>query len=150
MSIIFYGNIKTKNLNVFLIMLFFLLYNEGGVLGADITPGTSVITNQCSTLGSNNPLRLLDCSIFKLSEGMCCMLTITLSEFVTDEDTGIQSYQESYKTACIILEKYDAAVIKKATNDYKKLGGDVLIECKQNYISVLYIYFILFAFICIF
>ena len=151
MPVIFYGNIKKKKFNIISILLFLaVLYNEGAILGADISVGTAVIANQCSSLGSNNPLRLLDCSIFKISKGMCCMLTITLSEFVTDEDTGIQSYQESYKTACIILEKYDAAVIKKATNDYKKLGGDVLIECKQNYISVLYIYFILFAFICIF
>ena len=78
------------------------------------------------------------------------MLTITLSEFVTDEDTGVQSYQESYKTACIVLEKYDAAAIRKATNDYKKLGGDVLIECGKYYLSVLYIYFILFALLYLF
>ena len=148
MSLVFCKRL-TKN-NIFLIILFLLLlYNEGRVLGADITPGTSVIANECGTLGSNNPLRLLDCSIFKLSKGMCCMLTITLSELVTDDD-GVQSYEQSYKTACITVEKYDAAIIRQATNDFKKLGGDVLIECKQNYLSVLYIYFILFTILYIF
>ena len=149
MPITIYGNIKKRKLNIFILFLA-ILYNERGVHGADVSPGTAVIANQCSSLGSNNPLRLLDCSVFKLSKGMCCMLTITLSELYTDEDTGVQSYQESYKTACIVLEKYDAAVIRKATNDYKKLGGDVLIECGQNYLSILYIYFILFAFLYIF
>ena len=71
------------------------------------------------------------------------MLTITLSE--TIEEDGVQSIQETYKTACIVLQQYNAKVIKEATTEYKKLGGDVLIECNQNYLSVLYIYLLLFV-----
>ena len=144
MSTIFIQNSKKKNPNIFSILLLLaILCNDGGVLGADITPGTSVITNQCSTLGSNNPLRLLDCSIFKLSKGMCCMMTVTTSETV--EVDGVQSIEESYKTACIILEKYDAETIRKLTNQYKKVVGDVLIECNQVFLSVTYIYLLLVA-----
>ena len=144
MSTIFIQNSNKKNLNIFSILLMLaILCNERGVLGADITPGTSVITNQCSTLGSNNPLRLLDCSIFKLSKGMCCMMTVTTSETV--EVDGVQSIEESYKTACIVLQKYDAETIRKLTNQYKKVVGDVLIECNQRYLSVTYIYLLLVA-----
>ena len=141
MVFIFYRNIK-KIFSV--ILLFFtIINNQGKVEGADISVGKAVITNECGTLGTNNPLRVLDCSIFKLTNKQCCMLTITLSETV--EEDGIQSIQESYKTACIILEEYNAKIIRKATNDYKKLGGDVLIECNQNYLSILYLYLLLFV-----
>ena len=145
MLFINYKRTSKNKLNIFSVILFFvaLLNLQGEVLGADVTVGKSVITNECGTLGTNNPLRLLDCSIFKLSKGMCCMLTITLTE--TIEEDGVQSIQETYKTACIILEEYNAKIIRQATTEYKKLGGDVLIECNQNYISVLYIYLLLFA-----
>ena len=134
--------IKDK-LNIYPFLLFLLIL--GQVLGTDVDVGTSVVKNECSTLGSNNPLRLLDCSVFKLKKGMCCLLTITLTE--TIEQDGVQSIQESYKTACIILEKMDAQTRKAATNEYKKLGGDVLIECCEYYLHVLYIY--LFLFVCL-
>ena len=136
----------TKNKqNVLLIFLFLkILSNQGGVLGADITVGTAVVTNECSSLGSNNPLRLKDCSIFKLKKGMSCMLTITKTE--TIEVDGVQSMVESYRTACIILEKMDAATRKKITNEFnKKLEGDVLVECHQNYVSILNVYILLLA-----
>ena len=143
MSFIFSSNIK-KNKIFSVILLFYTIINHlGKVEGADVTVGKSVITNECGTLGTNNPLRLLDCSIFKLSNGMCCMLTITLSE--TIEEDGVQSIQESYKTACIILEEYNAKIIRQATTEYKKLGGDVLIECNQNYLSIFYLYLLLFV-----
>ena len=149
MSSIFHKHITKNKFNIFSILLFLTIFNkEGGVHCADITVGTSVIPNECSTLGSNNPLRLLDCSIFKLSKGQCCMLTITIS--TTIEEDGVQQIVETYQTACIILEKYDAAIVKQATNEYKKLGGDVLIECGQSYLSILYIYLILFSILIFF
>ena len=143
MSFIFYGHFSNKKLKTFSIILILAIFNhQGKVLGASIEVGTSVIPNECGTLGSNNPLRLLDCSIFKISKGMCCMLTITKSTTIFEE--GVSYNKESYETACIIMEKYNAAIIREATNDYKSLG-DVLIECKQNYLSILYIYLLLFA-----
>ena len=139
MSFIFYRNFSNKKLKTFsIILILAILSNQGKVLGATIDVGTAVIPNECGTLGSNNPLRLLDCSIFKISKGMCCMLTITLSQ--TIEEEGVKSIKESYQTACIIMEKYTASIIRAATNDYKSLGGDVLIECKQNYLSFIYLY----------
>ena len=128
-----------NKLNFYSAILFLaILSYQGLILGANIEVGTAVISNECGSLGSNNPLRLLDCSVFKLSKGMCCMLTITISN--TIEEEGVQSIEESYQTACIILEKYNADVVRQATNEYRRLGGDVLIECYENYLSISYIY----------
>ena len=143
MSFIFFSNYKINKIFSVILLFYTIINHQGKVKGADITVGKSVITNECGTLGTNNPLRLLDCSIFKLSKGMCCMLTITLTEIY--EEDGVQQIWETYKTACIVLEQYNAKVIKEATTEYKKLGGDVLIECNQNYLSVLYIYLLLFV-----
>ena len=136
-----YLKFTSKNiLNIFLAIFIFstIINHKSQVYGADISVGKAIITNECGTLGSNNPLRLLDCSIFKMSNGMCCMLTVTTTEIV--EQDGVQSILESYKTACIILEEYSADVIRKMTNRYKKFVGDVLIECSQRYLKQLYIY----------
>ena len=128
---------------IFYLIIFSSILSENYyILGANIDVGTSIITNECGTLGINNPLRLLDCSIFKLSKGMCCLLTITQSETV--EEDGIQRIQESYKTACIIMQKIDGESIRKESNEYKKISGDVLIECSQKYIKFLFIFISLF------
>ena len=96
--------------------------------------GKSIVPNQCSSLGTNNPLRLLDCSIFTLKKGMCCLLTITKTKQDVDSE-GVESPVEYFETACIVLEKIDAQIINKTTIEYKNLGGDVLIECSQEYIN---------------
>ena len=116
----------------------FIFYNiidfYGKVNMASVEIGKSVVPNQCSSLGTNNPLRLLDCSIFQLSKGMCCLLTITKTKKDIDDD-GVESLVEYFETACIVLEKIDAQIINKTTIEYKNLGGDVLIECSQEYFN---------------
>ena len=119
---------------VFYILIFLNRY----VNSATVSPGKSVVPNQCSSLGDNNPLRLLDCSIFKLDKGMCCLLTITKTN--KDFEDGVLSNEEYYQTACIVLEKINADIINSTTIQYKQLGGDVLIECSQKYIKKFFIY----------
>ena len=134
---------------IFLIFFIILIYFKGNVNAADVEIGKSVVPNQCSSLGENNPLRLIDCSIFKLDKGMCCLLTITNNVEKTDED-GVQYFEEVYSTACIILQKIDAQVINSTTIEYKKYGDDVLIECCQLYIKTLkYIFYLIFALVLI-
>ena len=118
----------------FYILIFFNKY----VNSATVSPSKSVVPNQCSSLGNNNPLRLLDCSIFKLEKGMCCLLTITKTS--KDFEDGVVSNEEYYQTACIVLEKINADIINSTTIQYKQLGGDVLIECSQKYIKKFFIY----------
>lgn len=43
--------------------------------------GTPIITNECGTLGSNNPIESKDCQTFKLTTGYCCYLTITVTDY---------------------------------------------------------------------
>ena len=124
-------------------IFFYIIDFYGKVNMASVEIGKSVVPNQCSTLGTNNPLRLLDCSIFTLSKGMCCLLTITNTKKDIDAD-GVESMVEYFETACIILEKIDAQIINKTTNDYKYLGGDVLIECSQEYLNKSFIFTIIF------
>ena len=122
-----YANLFEINIKIIKLMIFYLknnlifpfliliLFNTKTTEKyTDVTPGVAVIPNECSTLGANNPLIKLDCSIFKLSKGMCCLLTITTSDEETDED-GVTSIVEYYKTACIIMQKLDAKSIKTAT-----------------------------------
>ena len=121
-----------------------LIYLSNGV---SVEIGESIVPNQCSSLGKNNPLRLIDCSIFKLDKGMCCLLTITTKIPKLDEE-GVRYFEEVYDTACIILEKIDAQVINATTIQYKSLGDDVLIECSQFYLySFINLFYLLFIFI---
>ena len=115
-----------------------LIFLSGYIKSATVSPGKSVVDNQCSSLGKNNPLRLLDCSIFKLDKGMCCLLTITKTN--KDFEDGVVSNEEYYQTACIVLEKINADIINSTTIQYKQLGGDVLIECSQKYIKKFFTY----------
>ena len=125
-----------------------ILFNTQGIVKlSSVTIGTAIVPNQCGHLGSNNPLRKLDCSIFKLSKGMCCLLTITSSDEETDDD-GVTSIVESYKTACIILDKIDAKIINKTSQQYKYLG-DVLIECSQRYFRYSLAFILLITLLCL-
>ena len=129
-----------KQFFIFILSLF--LYNidlYGKINAASVEIGKAIVPNQCGSLGENNPLRLLDCSIFQLSKGMCCLLTITKTKTDIDDD-GVESLVEYFETACIVLEKIDAQIINSTTIQYKSLGGDVLIECSHLYISKLFIY----------
>ena len=120
------------------LIFYILIFLNRYVNSANVSPGKSVVANQCSSLGDNNPLRLLDCSIFKLDKGMCCLLTITKTN--KDFEDGVLSNEEYYQTACIVLEKINADIINSTTIQYKQLGGDVLIECSQKYIKKFFIY----------
>ena len=71
---------------------------------------------------------------------MCCLLTITKTN--KDFEDGVVSNEEYYQTACIVLEKINADIINSTTLQYKRLGGDVLIECSQKYIKKFFIYFV--------
>ena len=128
------------NFNFYLLIFIFsyLLYFYGKVNMAEVTIGKAVVENQCGSLGKNNPLRLLDCSIFKLDKGMCCLLTITKSK--SEEVEGVVQSEEYYETACIVLQRIDAQIINTTSIEYKYLGGDVLIECSQLYIHKSFIY----------
>ena len=126
-----------KFIRVFL-SLYILIFLDGYVNSATVSPGKSIVPNECSSLGENNPLRLIDCSIFKLEKGMCCLLTITKTS--KDFEDGVISTEEYFHTACIVLQKINADVINATTLEYKAYGDDVLIECSQNYIKKLFIY----------
>ena len=102
--------LNSKNYFIFFLILVIFLNNQHKVKLSSVTIGTAIVPNQCSTLGSNNPLRLLDCSIFQLPSGMCCLLTITTTDEETDDD-GVTSMVEHYKSACIILPKINAKII---------------------------------------
>ena len=114
-------------------IIIFICFFYGKVNMAEVIVGKSVVANECGSLGQNNPLRLLDCSIFKLDKGICCLLTITKTKKSKEED--VVQTEEYYETACIILERIDAQVINATSREYNYLGGDVLIECSQLYIS---------------
>ena len=123
-------------------LVFLILINLNvKIKTATVAPGKSVVPNECSSLGQNNPLRLLDCSIFKLDKGMCCLLTITKTS--SDEDDGVLSQEEYFQTACIVLQKINAQIINETTQEYKALGGDVLIECSQLYLQKSLIFILL-------
>ena len=136
-------SIRNKLKPLFLI-IFFSLINF--LNAANVEIGEAIVPNQCSSLGKNNPLRLIDCSIFKLNKGMCCLLTITNKIQKTDEE-NVKYFEEVYDTACIILEKIDAQIINSTTIQYKKYGDDVLIECSHfflnSFISLFYFLFLL-------
>ena len=136
---------KRNKLNpIFLLILFTLINISNGV---SVEIGKSIVPNQCSSLGENNPLRLIDCSIFKLKKGMCCLLTIT-NKIQKLDNEGVKYFEEVYDTACIVLEKIDAQVINTTTIQYKSLGDDVLIECSQFYLnSFINLFYLLFIFI---
>ena len=130
-------------ISLFIILFFIDSFMKVNMASVEI--GEAIIDNQCSSLGKNNPLRLLDCSIFQLEKGMCCLLTITKTRTEVNDD-GVESQEEYFKTACIILEKIDAKIINDTTIQYKDLGGDVLIECSQFYINKYFIFItIIFA-----
>ena len=125
--------LKLKNYNLIPFMLLIFLNSHGKVKLTSISVGTAIVPNECSSLGTNNPLRKLDCTIFELSDGVCCLLTITTTDEETDDD-GVTSMVEHYRTACIILPKINAKIINSTTLLYKYLG-DVLIECSQKYLN---------------
>ena len=118
---------------IFSFIIFLTLLNRGKINSVTIPVSKSVVPNECSSLGINNPLRLLDCSIFKLDKGLCCLLTITNSNGTEVEDDILQ-HDETFRTACIILPKKDSKIINETSMRYKNLG-EVLIECSQDYIN---------------
>ena len=58
------NNLKSnkEKLNPLFFIIFFALINK--LNSASVEIGKAIIPNQCSSLGENNPLRLIDCSIF--------------------------------------------------------------------------------------
>ena len=138
------NNLKSniEKLNPFFFIILFALINKLNSASVEIVK--AVVPNQSSSWGENNPLRLIDCSIFKLDKGMCCLLTITNKVQKVDEE-NIRYLEEVYFTACIILEKIDAQVINSTTIQYKKYGDDVLIECSHFFLnSFIYLFYFLF------
>ena len=138
------NNLKSniEKLNPFFFIILFALINK--LNSASVEIGKAVVPNQCSSLGENNPLRLIDCSIFKLDKGMCCLLTIT-NKVQREDEEKVKYLEEVYFTACIILEKIDAQVINSTTIQYKKYGDDVLIECSHFFLnSFIYLFYFLF------
>ena len=117
-----------------IIIFFTLLEYQGKIYNITIPVGKSVVPHECSSLGLNNPLRLLDCSIFKLEKSLCCLLTITIKANETECEDDLCSHEEIFKTACIVLPKKDSKIINETSMKYKSLG-DVLIECSQDYIT---------------
>ena len=128
------------------IIILTLIQYQGIILNATIPVGKSIVPNECSSLGINNPLRLLDCSIFKLEKGLCCLLTITTIDNETECEDELCSHDEIFKTACIVLPKKDSKIINQTSMKYKSYG-DVLIECSQDYIYDSFIYIVLLIFL---
>ena len=128
-----------------------LIEFKGKIYNATIPVGKAVVSNECSSLGTNNPLRLLDCSIFNLDKGLCCLLTITPKDDKTECEDEVSSSKEIFRTASIILSKKDSKIINETSMKYKSYG-DVLIECSQDYISnsIIFIILIFFLFSIIF
>ena len=120
--------------NFIFAIIIFTCFFYGKVNMAEVIVGKSVVANECGSLGQNNPLRLLDCSIFKLDKGMCCLLTITKTK--KSEEEGVVQTEEYYETACIILERIDAQVINATSREYNYLIGDVLIKLSPLYLNV--------------
>ena len=130
------------------ILIFFTLIEfQGKIYNITIPVGKAVVPNECSSLGQNNSLRLLDCSIFKLEKSLCCLLTITTKDNETECEDDLCSHEEIFRTACIILEKKDSKIINATSMKYKQYG-DVLIECSQDYItnSIIFISVMFFFF----
>ena len=130
----------------FIIFLTLIQYN-GKIKNAIIEIGKSVVPNECSSLGTNNPLRLLDCSIFQLDKGLCCLLTISkTSDKCEDDDDETCEYA---KTACIVLSKKDSKIINETSMKYKD-KGQVLIECSHNYIKFYFDFLVILLFFLFF
>ena len=124
-----------------------LIQFKGKTKNAIIEIGKSIVPNECSSLGINNPLRLLDCSIFQLDKGLCCLLTISkTSDKCGDEDEDTCEYA---KTACIVLSKKDSKIINETSMKYKNLG-QVLIECSHNYIKFYFNFLVILLFFLFF
>ena len=140
---------KFFNFKISLFIFIYIIDSIGKVNMANVIIGKSIIPNQCGSLGENNPLRLLDCSIFILNKGMCCLLTITKTKTEIDDESGFEYNEEYFETACIVLNKIDAKIINETTIQYKHLGGYVLIECSQFYINK-YFMTIIFVFLLLF
>lgn len=102
--------------------------------------GTPIISNECGTLGTNNPIESKDCQTFKLTTGYCCYLTIT----VTDYYENGTDYQVE-KTACIISPNNDPKQKAELISKFSYLNGDVLIECPSNELSIFKSYYMLFS-----
>ena len=134
---------------IFNLLIFLtLIEHQGKIFNVTIPIGRPVVPNECGSLGNNNPLRLLDCSIFKLQSGLCCLLTITTKENETECEDDLCSNEELFRTACIILEKKDSKIINKTSMNFKSYG-DVLIECSHDYISnsIIFISMLIFFFL---
>ena len=124
----------------------------GKIKNATLHAGKSIVPNECSSLGQNNPLRILDCSIFQYSDGYCCFLTITIQQNTMEcDEESICATEEVSETACLKLSETDSKTKNKRADEFKKLyknqNVSVLIECSGTYI---YSYIILVSLLTFF
>ncbi len=134
------------------ILFLYILDYQGKIKNATPHVGKSIVPNECSTLGQNNPLRLLDCSIFQYTDGYCCFLTITIQQNTMEcDEESICETEEVHETACLKLPETDSKTKNKRADEFKKLYQkgkvSVLIECSGTYI---YSYIILVSLITFF
>lgn len=113
------------------IIIFFCLISFS-YLDDTIEFGTPIITNECGSLGINNPVEAKDCQTFKLTTGYCCYLTVTKDS--------------KSSTACIISPNNNPKKKAELINQYSYLDGDILIECPGNILSFTQSYYMIFMF----
>jgi hypothetical protein len=109
-----------------------------------------VIPNECSSLGNNNPLKAMDCKVFKFENNKqwCCYFTVTNTTSFVDEDTMTTEYIKSKGTACVVLNSITSKEKSKKLEEIQKniTGDRMLIQCNCDYIifnKILFLFFII-------
>ena len=109
-----------------------------------------VIPNECSSLGNNNPLNVMDCKIFTFpnNKQWCCYFTVTNTTSYIDEDTMTTEYIKTKGTACVVLDKITSAAKREKLDIIRqKISGDrMLIQCGSFYyrLKILFYLFLFF------
>jgi len=112
-----------------------------------------VIPNECSSLGNNNPLNVMDCKIFTFpnNKKWCCYFTVTNTTSYIDEDNMTTEIIKTKGTACVVLDKISSAAKRKKLNVIRtQISGDrMLIQCGGCYykLNLILIYLFLFLFL---
>ena len=133
---------------MFLLFFFSLfLSNIFTTTSKNIEIGESIIPNQCSSLGKNNPLETEECTMFDTREERCCMLSVTKEVEEEEEDSVVINIIKVSRTACIILKKGEK--LKDSRKKYKESlsdsSSDVMIECGGRWMSGGWILWVMFG-----
>ena len=102
-----------------------------------------VIPNECSSLGNNNPLNVMDCKIFTFpnNKQWCCYFTVTNTTSFVDEDTMTTEFIKTKGTACVVLDKISSAAKREKLEVIRtQISGDrMLIQCGSFYLEMKFV-----------